>query len=164
MPVCHDVLVGLWKQNTKGLVGCRGNNMCLESLLSPVKSTHQCSKGSFPPTYVPVHGNGQETEDGTHKGHTQQGVYDVVQPHLGDAALLQVAHVGEGEHEVLEGFGGAGDGVEGGEAADEAVHGHVQVPVAQDGHHDQQVLRQAHGADGEEDRERDDNLGAVCLI
>lgn len=138
--------------------------MCLESLLSPVKSSHRCSKGSFPPTYVPVHGNGQETEDGTHKGHTQQGVYDVVQPRLRDAALLQVAHVGEGEHEVLEGFGGAGDGVEGGEAADEAVHGHVQVPVAQDGHHDQQVLRQAHGADGEEDRERDNNLGAVCLI
>lgn len=115
-------------------------------------------------TFIPVGCDGQETEDGAYKRHTQQGVHHVVQLQLGGTRLPQVAHVSKHDHQVLPGLGDACDGVEGRQAADEAVHGRVEVPVPHDGHHDQQVLSQAHHAHGEEEGDGDLHLGAVGLV
>lgn len=112
-------------------------------------------------TYIPIRSDGQETEDGAYKRHTQQGVHHIVQLQLGGTRLPQVAHISKHDHQVLPGFGDAGDGVEGRQAADEAVHGRVKVPVPHNGHHDQKVLSQAHHADGEEEGDGDLHLGAV---
>lgn len=92
---------------------------------------------------LPVHSNSQETGDGTNEGHAQQRVDNIVQLGLGRTRLLQCATVSEGDHQRLEGFGEAGDGVECCQAADEAVHGRVKVTVPDDRHHHQEVLSQA---------------------
>lgn len=112
----------------------------------------------------PVHSNRQEAEDGAQKAHAQQGVHHVIQLQLQVAHLPQVAHVCKRDHHVLPRLGDAGDGVEGRQAADEAVHGRVKVPVPQNGHHDQQVLSQAHKTDGEEDVDGNVHLGAVGSV
>lgn len=115
-------------------------------------------------SYVPVHCNSQETENRAHKRHAQQRVYHIVKPFLHWTFLLQLPHVRKDDHQVLPGLGEAGDGIEGRQAADEAVHRRVQVPVPHDGHNNQQVLNQAHHTDGEEDREGDLHIGAVWLV
>ena len=114
--------------------------------------------------YIPIHSNSQETENGAHKRHAQQGVHHIIQLLLWGSFLLQLSYVSKQNHQGLAAFGEAGDGVEGCQAADEAVHGRVEVPVPNDGHHNQQVLGQAHCANDEKDWDRDLNLRAVRLV
>lgn len=73
-------------------------------------------------------------------------------------------HVCKHDHHVLPRLGDAGDGVKGRQAADEAVHGWVKVPVPENGHYDQQVLSQAHQTDGEEDVDGNIHLWAVWSV
>lgn len=147
-----------------GCGGIHSHHHKFKFKLTHPRSSKKCLCENPSPTYIPVHSNSQETENGAHKRHTQQGVHQIVQLHLGGTFLLQLSHVGKHNHQVLPGFGEAGDGVEGRQAADEAVHGRVEVPVPYDGHHNQQVLGQARYADGEEEREGHLQLGAVRLV
>lgn len=62
---------------------------------------------------VPVHSDGQETEDGANERHTQQGVDHIIQLGLGGTRPLQLPHISKHNHQVLPGLGEAGDGVEG---------------------------------------------------
>lgn len=112
---------------------------------------------------VPVHSDGQETEDGADERHTQQGVDHIVQLGLGGTRPLQLSHISKHNHQVLPGLGEAGDGVEGRQAADEAVHGRVEVPVPYDGDNNQEVLGQARQSNGEEEGEGDFDVRAVGL-
>lgn len=114
--------------------------------------------------YEPVNSNRREAEDGAQKGHAQQGVHHLIQLQLKVAHLPQVPQVWKHNHHVLPRLGDAGDGVEGRQAADEAVHGWVKVPVPDNGHYDQQVLRQAHQTDGEEDVDGNIHLWAVWSV
>ena len=114
--------------------------------------------------YVPVQRDGQEAEHGAHKRHAQQGVDHVVHLPLRGALLVEVSSIHKHQHHVLYRLGEAGDGVEGRQAADEAVHGRVEVTVVHDGHHHQQVLHQTHHPHGEEEGHGQTDLLAVGLI
>lgn len=114
--------------------------------------------------YIPVHGNGQDTEKGPQERHAQQGVDCIVQRGLRRAFLIQVSHISKHNHEVFQGFGQTGDGVEGCQAADEAVHWRVEVSVPYDSYHNKEVLCKAHRSDGEEDGVGNHHLRTVRLV
>lgn len=73
-----------------------------------------------------------------------------------------MASIFKNQHDVLPGFGEAGDGVKSRQAADEAVHGRVQVFIANHCHHNQKVFTQAYNTNEEEDLDGNLNLTAVC--
>lgn len=73
-----------------------------------------------------------------------------------------MASVFKNQHDVLPCFGEAGDGVKSCQAADETVHGRVQVFIANHCNHNQKIFTQAHNTNDEEDLNGNLNLMAVC--
>ena len=107
---------------------------------------------------VPVDGDGQEVADGGHQGDADHGVEDVV--HVLEELVLegQVVAVDDGDHDGLQGVGHAHQHVGHGQAAEEEVHGRVQVAVPDHGQDDQDVLHQAGDAQSQEDLRLDEHL------
>nr|KAF6271116.1 hypothetical protein mMyoMyo1_010898 [Myotis myotis] len=100
---------------------------------------------------VPVHGDGGQEAEAGHHGATDEHVQDVIQLlHRGglgrQRARLQQQHNGCAQHVAH-----AHQQVRYGQAADEEVHGRVQVAVLGDGGHHQHVLHQAHQPQAEEE-------------
>ena len=107
---------------------------------------------------VPVHGDGQEVADGRHQGDADHGVEDVVQVLQEPVLEDQGVAVDHGDHDGLQGVGHAHQHVRHGQAAQEQVHGRVQVAVAGHGQDDQDVLQQADDAQHQEDLRLDEDL------
>lgn len=107
---------------------------------------------------VPVHGDGQEVADGGHQGDADHRVEDVV--HVLDEPVLegQVVAVDDGDHDGLQGIGHAHQHVGHGQAAEEEVHGRVQVAILDHSQDDQDIFHQADDAQRQEDLRLDEDL------
>ena len=106
---------------------------------------------------VPVHGDGQQAADGGQQGAADHRVDDVVDAHR-EALRVRVRAVQQGDDDGLRPVGNAHQHVSHSQAADEEVHGRVQVLVLGDGHNDQNVLQQADGPQSHEHLGRDEEL------
>ena len=116
---------------------------------------------------VPVNRNGQKVADGGHQGDADHGVKDIV--HVLDELVLQgqVVAVDHGDHDGLQGIGHAHQHVGHSQAAEEEVHGGVQVAIPDHRQDDQDVFQQADDAQGQEDLGLDEDLlteAAAALV
>lgn len=107
---------------------------------------------------VPVDGYDQEVADGGYQGDADHGVKDVV--HVLDEVVVddEVSAAEDGDHDGLQGVGHAHQHICHGQAAQEEIHGRVQVPVLQHCQDDEDVLQQADDAQGQEDLGFDEDL------
>ncbi|KFQ93332.1 hypothetical protein Y956_10971, partial [Nipponia nippon] len=100
---------------------------------------------------VAVHGDDPQEGEGGQDGAADEHVDDVVHVVDDAGADHQHATLHQQHEDRLRQVADAHQHVGDGQAADEVVHGQVQVPVPQDGGHHQQVLHQAHQPQREEE-------------
>lgn len=112
---------------------------------------------------IPVHGNGKQAADGGQQGAADHRVDDIVNIHRETLGVC-VGAVQEGDDYGFRAIGNAHQHVSYSQAADEKVHGRVQILVLGDGHDHQDVLQQTDDPQGHEDFGRDKKLLIASCI
>lgn len=107
---------------------------------------------------VPVDGYGQEVANGGYQRNANHGVKHIV--HVLDEVVVddQVAVAEDGDHDGLQRVGHAHQHICHSQAAQEEIHGRVQVAVLQHCQDDKDVLQQADDPQSQEDLGFDEDL------
>lgn len=106
---------------------------------------------------VPVHCDGEQAANGCEQGATDDRVNDIVNVH-GETLRIRVCIVQQGDGNCFGSVRDAHQHISHSQAADEKVHGGMQVLVLGYGHNHQDILQQADDTQSHKHLRRDEKL------